>query len=41
MINLTAHGGGTIRLENFDAANLDAEDFSFYEAPADSSVEGI
>ena len=41
LINLTAHGGGTIRLENFNVANLDAEDFSFYEAPVDPGVEGI
>lgn len=29
MIDLTAHGGGTILLENFDIADLDASDFWF------------
>ena len=29
MIDLTGHGGGAIRLENFDVADLDAEDFQF------------
>ena len=28
-IDLTEHGGGTILLQNFDAANLDAADFLF------------
>ena len=44
IIDLTAHGGGTIRLENFDSANLDAEDFIFYEVPTtndDGSVEAV
>ena len=27
MIDLTAHGGGTIRIENTNVADLDAEDF--------------
>lgn len=30
-IDLTAHGGGTIRLENVDVADLRASNFSFYE----------
>ena len=29
VINLTNHEGGTIRLENFEVADLDAEDFIF------------
>ena len=28
-IDLTEHGGGTIRLEGFDIANLSADDFLF------------
>ena len=31
-IDLTAHGGGTIRIEGFDIENLDAEDFVFSPA---------
>ena len=30
VIDLTAHGGGTILLEGFDAAGLDASDFSIF-----------
>ena len=41
VIDLTAHGGGTIRLENVAVADLDAADFTFHEAPADVGVEGI
>ena len=41
VIDLTAHGGGTIRLADFDVANLDAEDFAFYEPPVDPGVDGI
>ena len=41
VIDLTDYGGGTIRLENIDVSELDAEDFNFYEAPADPVVEGI
>jgi Ca2+-binding RTX toxin-like protein len=35
VIDLTAHSGGTIRVENVDVADLDAGDFSFFEAPVD------
>ena len=35
VIDLTAHGGGTIRLENFDVADLDAEDFVLAEPTLD------
>ena len=41
VIDLTAHGGGTIRLENFSVDDLDAEDFQFYELPVDSAVDGV
>ena len=41
VIDLTAHGGGTIRLESFAASNLDAEDFQFYEPPADAGADGL
>ena len=41
VIDLTAHGGGTIRLESFAASNLDAEDFRFYEPPADAGADGL
>ena len=43
VIDLTAHGGGTIRLENFDVADLDAEDFVFAEPTVDpgAGVDGM
>ena len=42
VIDLSAHGGGTIRLENVDVTDLDAEDFTFYEAPVDDGgTDGI
>lgn len=41
VIDLTAHGGGTIRLQNTSLSDLDADDFSFFEPPADPGVEGI
>ena len=41
VIDLTAHGGGTIRLENFSVNDLDAADFEFYEPPVDPGVDGI
>ena len=41
MIDLTVHGGGTIRLENIAASDLDAEDFQFYEPPADAGAGGL
>ena len=41
VIDLTEHQGGTIRLENIDAAELDAEDFYFGEPPVDPGVDGI
>ena len=47
VIDLTSHGGGTIRLENgamettnSGLDNLDATDFLFYEPPVDPGVEG-
>ena len=47
VIDLTAHNGGTIRLENraIDGVHsglddLDATDFLFYEPPVDPAVEG-
>ena len=36
-IDLTAHGGGTILLDGFDIANLDADDFLF---PVDQTITG-
>ena len=43
VIDLTAHGGGTIRLKYTNASDLDAEDFQFYEPPADAGagVDGL
>ena len=41
VIDLSEYGGGTIRLENFEATNLDAEDFNFHEPSVDPGVEGI
>ena len=41
VIDLTEHGGGTIRLEQVDVSDLDAADFTFYEPPADPGVDGI
>ncbi len=38
VIDLSAEGGGTIRLENVDVTDLDAEDFTFYEPPAEMDV---
>lgn len=38
VIDLTDHGGGKITLQSVDSSVLDADDFTFYEAPA--SVEG-
>ena len=40
VIDLTGHGGGTVRLENFAVADLDASDFLFYEPPVGPGVEG-
>ena len=37
-IDLTEYGGGTIRLEGFDVANLDAADFLFRVNPTASST---
>ena len=34
VVDLSAHGGGTIILEDFDASNLDASDFEFHTPPA-------
>ena len=43
MIDLAEYGGGTIRLENFDVADLDTEDFVFAEPAGDSGagVDGM
>ena len=43
VIDLTAHGGGTIRLEDFDVADLDAEDFVFAEPTVDpgAGIDGM
>ena len=38
VIDLTSQGGGTIRLENVPVSDLDADDFVFYEAPADEGT---
>ena len=38
VIDLSSQGGGTIRLEDFDVSDLDADDFVFYEAPADEGT---
>ena len=37
-IDLGAHGGGTILLKYIDPSDLDAEDFQFYEPPADAGA---
>ena len=41
VIDLTEHGGGTIRLDNFAKDDLDAEDFQFYQAADDTGVDAI
>ena len=41
VIDLSAHDGGTIRLENFDVDDLDANDFLFQETPVETSVDGM
>ena len=42
VIDLTSQGGGTIRLEGFDVADLDADDFNFYDpSTQESEIEGI
>ena len=41
VIDLTAHGGGTIRLDNISVDDLDADDFLFQEPPQEPTVEGI
>ena len=41
VIDLTAHGGGTIQLVDVNVDDLDAEDFTFRESQADSGVDGI
>lgn len=41
-IDLTSHGGGTIRLEDTAADDLDASDFVFHEPAADAaSIDGM
>ena len=35
VIDLSAHGGGKIQLEDVSTADLDADDFIFYESPVD------
>ena len=41
VIDLSDYGGGEIRLDNVAVADLDAEDFQFYEPPTDSGVDGM
>ena len=42
VIDLTSQAGGTIRLEGFDVADLDADDFNFYDpSTQESEIEGI
>ena len=42
VIDLTSHGGGTIRLDGIAADKLDAEDFIFHEPAADAaSIDGM
>ena len=41
VIDLSDYGGGEIRLENVAVSDLDAEDFSFYEPPADAGTDGM
>ncbi len=41
VIDLTAHGGGSITLENVDTDDMDASDFLFYTPPVDSEVDGV
>ena len=41
VIDLTEHGGGTIRLENFAEDDLYVDDFQFYQATDDAGVDGI
>ena len=41
VIDLTAYGGGTIRLENTALGDLDAEDFNFDEPLMDPGLEGL
>ena len=41
VLDLTGQGGGTIRLENVDVANLGEEDFQFYEPPVEVEVDGM
>ena len=35
VIDLSSHGGGTITLENINVGDLDSDDFTFYEPPAE------
>ena len=39
VIDLSAHGGGTVRLENVAATDVDADDFVF--ADAGTAVDGM
>ena len=41
VIDLSAQGGGTIRLEDVDVDDLDADDFLFCEPPQEPVVDGI
>ena len=41
VIDLTAHGGGTVRLEGVAVDALDAEDFEFYTPPVESDVDAL
>ena len=41
VIDLTGHGGGTIRIENIDVDELDAEDFAFRVSGTEPQVDEI
>ena len=42
VVELTDHGGGRVWLHETDVSDLDAEDFVFYEAPADAgAIDGM
>ena len=41
VIDLSGYGGGEIRLENVAIADLDEQDFSFYEPPADLGTDNM
>ena len=41
VIDLTGHGGGTIRIENINVDELDAEDFAFRVSGTEPQVDEI